>query len=129
MAEYDAGKLPEAAAHLEALLPYADRAFEVHELLGLVYAGESQDAKAVKQLDIAVHLKPDSAAARTNLAASLVHAGKSELAEEQFRKAVDLEPTNYDAQPQPGRTLHIQSKKMAESGTSPPESPGDPSLL
>ncbi len=114
VAEYDAGKLPEAAAHLEALLPYAERAFEVHELLGLVYAGESQDAKAVKQLDIAVRLKPESAAARTNLAASLVHTGKPELAEVQFRKALDLEPANYDANHNLGE-LHIQLKKMAEA--------------
>jgi tetratricopeptide (TPR) repeat protein len=114
VAEYDAGRLPEAAAHLEALLPYAERTFEVHELLGLVYAGESQDAKAVKQLDIAVRLKPDSAAARTNLAASLVHAGKPELAQEQLRKALDLDPTNYDANHNLGE-LYIQSKKIAEA--------------
>jgi tetratricopeptide (TPR) repeat protein len=114
VAEYDAGRLPEAAVHLEALLPYAGKAFEVHELLGLVYAGESQDAKALKQLDIAVRLKPDSAAARTNLAASLVHTGKPELAEEQFLKAIDLEPANYDANHNLGE-LYIQSKKMAEA--------------
>jgi tetratricopeptide (TPR) repeat protein len=114
VAEYDAGRLPEAAAHLEALLPYAERTFEVHELLGLVYAGESQDAKALKQLDIAVRLNPDSAAARTNLAASLAHAGKPELAEDQFRKALELEPANYDANHNLGE-LYIQSKKMAEA--------------
>jgi tetratricopeptide (TPR) repeat protein len=114
VAEYNSGQLPEAAAHLEALLPYAEKAFEVHELLGLVYAGESQDAKAMKQLDIAVRLKPDSAAARTNLAASLAHAGKPELAEEQFRKAIDLEPANYDANHNLGE-IYIQSKKMAEA--------------
>ena len=34
VAEYNAGKLPEAAAHLEALLPYAERSYELHELLG-----------------------------------------------------------------------------------------------
>jgi Tfp pilus assembly protein PilF len=114
VAEYEAGHLPEAAAHLEALLPYAEKAFEVHELLGLVYAGESQDAKALKQFEIAVRLKPDFAAAHTNLAASLVHTGKPELAEEQFRKAIDLEPANYDANHNLGE-LYIQSKKMAEA--------------
>ena len=128
VAEYDAGKLPEAAAHLEALLPYADRAFEVHELLGLVYAGELQDAKAVKQLDIAVRLKPDSAAARTNLAASLVHAGKSELAEEQFRKAARPRAHQLRRQPQSGRTLHPVEKDGGSESLSS-ESAGDPSLL
>ncbi len=112
--EYDAGRLPEAEAQLEALLPYAQKAFEVHELLGLVYAGQSQDAKAVEQLQIAVRLKPDSAAARTNLAASLFHAGKSQLAEGQFRKALELEPRDYDANHNLGE-LYIQSKRIADA--------------
>jgi tetratricopeptide (TPR) repeat protein len=114
VAQYDAGRFAEAAAQLEALLPYALKAFEVHELLGLVYAAQSQDAKAVEQLQIAVRLKPDSAAARTNLAASLFHSGKSELAEEQFRKALALEPRDYDANHNLGE-LYIQSKRIADA--------------
>ncbi len=114
VAEYDAGRLAEAAAQLEALLPYAPRTFEVHELLGLVYAGQSQHAKAVEQLQIAVRLKPDSAAARTNLAASLFHSGKSELAEGQFRKALDLDPRDYDANHNLGE-LCIQSGRIADA--------------
>ena len=112
--QYDAGQFAEAAAQLEALLPYAPRTFEVHELLGLVYAGQSQDAKAVEQLQIAVRLKPDSAAARTNLAASLFHSGKSELAEGQFRKALELEPRDYDANHNLGE-LYIQSRRIADA--------------
>ena len=114
VAQYNAGRLPEAAAQLEALLPYAQRTFEVHELLGLVYAGQSQDAKAVEQLEIAVKLKPDSAAARTNLAASLFHSGKPELAEGQFRKALELDPRDYDANHNLGE-LYIQSGRIADA--------------
>lgn len=112
--QYDAGRFADAATELEGLLPYAQKNFEVHELLGLVYAAQSQDAKAVEQLEIAVRLKPDSAAARTNLAASLFHSGKSELAEEQFRKALELEPRDYDANHNLGE-LYIQSKKIADA--------------
>jgi tetratricopeptide (TPR) repeat protein len=114
VAQYDAGRFAEAAAQLEALLPYAPKIFEVHELLGLVYAEQSQDAKAVEQFQIAVRLKPDSAAARTNLAASLFHSGKPELAEEQFRKALELEPRNYDANHNLGE-LYIQSRRIADA--------------
>jgi tetratricopeptide (TPR) repeat protein len=114
VAEYDAGRFPEAAAHLEALLPYAPKTFEVHELLGLVYAGESQDSKAVAQLELAVRIKPDSAAARTNLAASLFHSGKPDLAETQFRKALQLEPGNYDANHNLGE-IYVQSKRIADA--------------
>jgi tetratricopeptide (TPR) repeat protein len=97
VAQFHAGQLPQAAAQLEQLLPQVPKSFEVHELLGLVYAAQSQNAKAVEQLQAAVHLKPDSAAAHTNLAAALVHAGNSELAGQQFRKALELEPHDYDA--------------------------------
>jgi len=48
VAHYHAGQLPEAAAQLEQLLPQVPKSFEVHELLGLVYAAQSQDAKAVE---------------------------------------------------------------------------------
>ncbi len=113
-AAYDAGRFTEAAAQLETLLPYAPKSFEVHELLGLVYAGESQDAKAVEQLELAARLKPDSAAGRTNLAASLFHSGKSEPAEAQFLKALQLEPRNYDANHNLGE-LYIQSARIAEA--------------
>jgi tetratricopeptide (TPR) repeat protein len=114
VAQYNAGHYPEAAAQLEALLPYAPNAFEVHELLGLVYAAQSQNTKAVEQLQIAVRLKPNSAAARTNVAASLFGSGKTEEAEEQFRKALELDPQNYDANHNLGE-LYIQSKRMAEA--------------
>src|SRR5579883_107610 len=60
---YKSGHLPEAASQLEALLPHVPKSFEVHELLGLVYAAQSQNTKAVEQLEAAADLKPDSAAA------------------------------------------------------------------
>ena len=61
-----------------------------------------------------MRLKPDSAEARTNLAASLIHSGKSELAGEQFRKALDLEPMNFDANHNLAE-FYIQSKKVADA--------------
>src|SRR5271165_4956653 len=112
--EYNAGHFAEAAAQLEKLLPNVPKSFEVHELLGLVYAAQSQDAKALEHLEIAVRLKPDSAAARTNLAASLSHAGKSELAGEQFRKALELEPRDYDANHNLGE-FYVQTGKIADA--------------
>lgn len=97
VAEYDAGRYAEAAAKLEQLLPQVRNSFEVHELLGLSYASLSRDDDAIRELQAAVRLKPASAAARTNLAASLTHAGETQLAGEQFRSALSLEPNNYTA--------------------------------
>ena len=111
VAQYNAGHFAEAAAQLESLLPHLPNNFEVQELLGLVYASLSQDTKAIEHLQAAVRLKPGSPAARTNLAASLSHAGKLELAGEQFRKALVLEPRDYNANHNLGE-FYIQSGKI-----------------
>jgi len=114
VAQFEAGRYREAAAQLERLLPAAPDSFAIHELLGLAYASLSQDSKAIEHLQTAVLLKPDSAEARTNLAASLIHSGKSELAGEQFRKALDLEPGNFDANHNLAE-FYIRSGKIADA--------------
>jgi tetratricopeptide (TPR) repeat protein len=114
VAKYDAGHLPEAAAELEKLLDRVPESFEAHELLGMVYAGESQDKLANQHLETAVRLKPTSAAARTNLAASLIRLGDSEGARQQLKKAVALEPKNYDANHNLGE-IYIKLGKLPDA--------------
>jgi len=114
LVNYNAGRFPEAAAQLEKLAVDLPASFDVHELLGLVYAAQSQDAKASEHLEKAVRLKPNSAAARTNFAASLARQGKFQPAEEQFKKAIALEPRNYDANHNLGE-LYAQVGKIAAS--------------
>jgi tetratricopeptide (TPR) repeat protein len=111
---YKAGNLPDAAARLEKLLPQVPESFEAHELLGLIYAAQLKHQQAVEQLQIAVRLKPDSSAARTNVAAELLHSGKSDLAEEQFRQAVALEPDNFQANHNLAQ-LYLQSGKTEQA--------------
>jgi tetratricopeptide (TPR) repeat protein len=113
-AEYDAGHFADAAVQLENLLREVPESFEVHELLGLAYAAESQDKRANEHLEKAVRLKPDSAAARTNLAANLVRLGNAERAEREFKRALKLEPHNFDANHNLGE-LYVQSGKIAEA--------------
>ncbi len=114
VAQYDAGKFDDAAARLETLVPNTPKSFEVHELLGLTYAAQSKNAKALEQLKIAVRLKPESAEARTNLAASLTQAGQEEPAGEQFRKARELAPRDYATNHNLGE-FYIQAGKIAEA--------------
>ena len=114
VAQYDAGHFPEAAAQLENLLHDAPESFEIHELLGLAYSEESQDALANQHLEKAVRLKPDSAAARTNLATNLIRMGKLEGAQEQLKKAVALEPRNFDANHNLGE-LFVRAGKLGEA--------------
>jgi tetratricopeptide (TPR) repeat protein len=112
--QYDAGHLPEAAAELEKLLLRVPESFEAHELLGMVYAGESQDKLANQHLETAVRLKPTSAAARTNLAASLIRLGDIEGARHQLEKGVALEPRNYDANHNLGE-IYIKLGKLPDA--------------
>jgi len=107
---YESGRYADAVGPLEKLVREAPEVFEVQELLGLVYAAQSQDAKANDHLAKAVRLKPDSVAARSNLAASYARLGKMDLAEEHFSKAVELEPATYDTNHNLGAAYAHNSK-------------------
>lgn len=107
---YESGRYGDAVAPLEKLVREAPDTFEVRELLGLVYAAQSQDAKSNEHLAKAVRLKPSSAEARSNLAASYARLGKMDLAEEQFRKAAELEPSTYDTNHNLGAALAHNGK-------------------
>src|SRR6266404_9901051 len=111
VAQYESGRLPEAATALEALLRDVPESFEVHELLGMVYAAQSQHAIASTHLEKAVRLKPGSASARMNLAINLVQLGKLQPAEAEFKKALELEPQNYDANHNLGE-LYVRAGKV-----------------
>ena len=114
VAQYNAGHYDAAAAQLEILVPQVPHSFEAQELLGVVYAAMSEDAKALEHLEAAVQAEPTSAAARTNLGASLSRLGRTELAEEQFRKALALAPRDYDANHDLGE-LYAQENKIADA--------------
>jgi tetratricopeptide (TPR) repeat protein len=114
VADYEAGRFAQAASRLEALAPYAPKSFEIHELLGMVYASIPDAEKAIEQLKIAVQISPDSGEARTNLGATYLRSGKADLAGEQFRKALALEPKSYDANHNLGE-FYIQTGKIAEA--------------
>jgi tetratricopeptide (TPR) repeat protein len=113
VAQYNEGKFAEAAVRLEGLLNAAPESFEVHELLGLVFSAQSQDAKANPHLEKAVHLKSDSVPARSNLAANLARLGKPELALEQFKKAAEIDPQNFDTNHNLGE-FYIRAGQIAK---------------
>lgn len=113
-ADYEAGRYQQAASTLEPLLPYATRSFEVHELLGLVYAGLSNNVKAEEHLKLAVQIAPNNVAGRTNLGAFLMQSGKPALAAEQFKRALQIDPGDYDANHNLGE-FYIHSGKVSEA--------------
>ena len=111
-AHYEAKEYAEAAKELEPLLARLPDSFEVNELMGLVYAAQGLDEKANRYLKTATRLKPNDAAARTNLAVNLVHLGKDSLAEVEFKKAVELEPQSFDANHNLGE-FYVRCGKLA----------------
>jgi tetratricopeptide (TPR) repeat protein len=114
VADYEGSKFAEAAQQLEPLAHAVPKSFEVQELLGLVYAAQSLNAKANEHLEKAVQLKPDSAAAHTNFATNLLRLGKVELAEQHFKKAAALAPGDFDANHNLGE-FYVRSNKVAEA--------------
>ena len=116
VAQYESGHYAEAATKLEALVREVPESFEIHELLGLIYSAQSQDATANPHLDKAVRLNPNSAPARTNLAANLVRLGKLDRAGEQFKKAAELDPESFDTNHNLAE-FYVQSKKLADAVT------------
>ena len=114
LSQYNSGHYAEAASQLEELVRQVPQSFDVHELLGMVYAAESQDSQANDHLAKAVRLKPESAEARTNLATNLVHMGKVATAETEFRKAVELDPASYDTNHNLGE-IYLAAGKLTEA--------------
>jgi tetratricopeptide (TPR) repeat protein len=93
---YDSNHLSQAAARLEGLVQQLPENFDVQELLGIVYSSQGKEQEANAHLQVAARLNANSAAARTNLATNLVKLHKLAPAELEFKKALALEPANYD---------------------------------
>jgi tetratricopeptide (TPR) repeat protein len=113
-AHYEAKEYAQAEKELRPLVARLPASFEVNELMGLVYAAQGLDEKANAYLKTATHVKPNDAAARTNLAVNLVHLGKETLAEAEFKKALELEPQSFDANHNLGE-FYVHSGKLATS--------------
>jgi len=68
------------------IFTHAPNSYEIHELLGVVYASLSEDAKAIPHLELAVRLKPDSSEARTSLAATSTMQARAPKLKNSFAK-------------------------------------------
>ena len=114
VAQYNAGKLAEAAAGLENLVHKVPNSFEIHELLGMVYAGQSKDALANQHLSRLCACGPIPLPPAPTWPQTLIKMGKPESAGEQLRKAVALEPKSYDANHNLGE-LYVSLGKLSEA--------------
>lgn len=99
---------------LEQLVHELPQSFDVHELLGMVYSAQGKNAEAIQHLRVAVRLKPNSAAARTNLATSLVRLKELASAETEFKKALALNPASFDTNHNLGE-FYVAGGKLAQA--------------
>jgi tetratricopeptide (TPR) repeat protein len=96
LADYQAGRFGAAAAQLESILPRYPKNFAVHELLGLVYASESQSSKAIEQLRKAIALEPHNYDANHNLGQLYLAHGDLTSALPLLAEAQRAKPSSYD---------------------------------
>ena len=113
-AAYDSGHFADAEALLEKLQTEVPKNFGVHELLGLTYAAQSNDSRAVEQMEIAVHLQPKAVVARSNLAAGLMRLGKPDQARTEYQEALKLDARDYNANHNLA-ALYLQSEDVARA--------------
>lgn len=111
---YESRRYAETLALLKALLSKAPKSFEVHELLGLTYAAQSEPARAVSELGFAVQLEPSSLMARNNLANALVQNGEIRQAEVECRSVLKVSPQDYEANHTLAQSL-LREKKIDDA--------------
>jgi tetratricopeptide (TPR) repeat protein len=96
VAQYEAGQFQQAAAQLEKLLTRVPQSFQVHELLGLAYAAQSQNERAREHFKKAVALKADSYDANHNLGELYVRSNQPVDAIPYLERAQRANPSAYD---------------------------------
>lgn len=114
LAAYRAQRYSDAQSALLSLVKSNPGSFEINELLGLVQVAQGKDEKATPFLAKAVRLKPNVAAARTTLATNLLRLHRSDAAEAQFKKVVELEPRDYDANHNLGE-FYVQAGRLSDA--------------
>lgn len=106
------------SAYTEALAPARDYVRQKPDdslgyiLLGTVYMGQGDYAKAEPELKLGASMAPDNFEVRYQLGLALVHLGKPDQALHQLRKAHALRPSDRAAQFQLATVLHALGQKQ-----------------
>jgi tetratricopeptide (TPR) repeat protein len=114
VASYQSSQFETAARQLEHLARRMPPSFQVEELLGLVYSAQKRDLQANRAFAKAVRLKPNSAAARANLAVNFARLGRTSQAEAEFKRAIEAGPGDYEANHDFGE-FYAGQDKIAEA--------------
>jgi tetratricopeptide (TPR) repeat protein len=107
---YQGGDLPGAKAALERALTENLSYYPAHALLSQIATWQGQIGTALQEAELAVGLDEANGVLRHDYGVLLLRSGKLAEAEEQFRRAVELEPYWADARHMLAVTLDAQKK-------------------
>lgn len=110
MAAEDSGDLPRAQTLLTVLHKRHPGVFEIDESLGLLYAGQDNNAQALPLLEAAVRERPSSDLAHANYATALFKLHRNQQALAQLQIAARLNPGNAATQQSLGQVLLEEHK-------------------
>jgi spermidine synthase len=88
------GRMIAGSAYLGAIVP---ESADVHNFLGITFAGRGRMDEAIAEFREALTLDPDSALTHWHLGAALAYRGRREEAIGHLRRSVQLDPKNLDA--------------------------------
>lgn len=91
------GKLLEARASVQQFLQTHSSSVDGYNLLGIICSNQQDYDCSLDAFQAALKVNPSSAKTRTNLGNLYASAGKAELAEGEFRKALRLAPSDEQA--------------------------------
>jgi tetratricopeptide (TPR) repeat protein len=110
----DAGDHAKAIAELRRVLDDTSAEGFAHGNLGAEYLRAGQPAAAIEQLEQAVRLVPDSPVMRTNLAYAFSVCGNLDRAEEEARRALQIDRSHPQAHYLLGHILVTRGKNLDE---------------
>jgi len=111
---YNAGAFDEAAPLFSRFAKINPRHFAAWFYRGVTAAQQGDDRAAIKHLNKAISLKPNSPDAHNNLGLSLKTLGRFNEAAKRYRKALALDPNHVETLNNLGQLL-IQQGKSAEA--------------
>ncbi len=97
LAQHRAGRLPEAETLYRRILDIDPDHFDARHHVGVIHHQRGEHIAALRQIDAALRLNPDAAAAYNNRGVALAALERFVEAAESYGRAIALEPDYFDA--------------------------------
>jgi tetratricopeptide (TPR) repeat protein len=110
VAFHRAGQLREAEESYRRFLQVYPRHFDSLHLLGVICFQQGQYAEAIRQIDLALAINPNEAAAHTHRGAALKELNQPDEALASYDKAIAIDPNYADAYYNRGNVLREQGR-------------------